>query len=299
MTRGFRVRAGGRRPLRALDAATGDRGVAAQRAGALERAALVLADFQQALAALGRGRGPHGQGAGGARPGRAGDQHPGTVGGWRCHDPGRDRRPASTTPKQWSSTPACAPDNALGAFAGKTTISGSRPAAAAAGRLAGGVGRVVAQPVVAARSTHLTSRQHNRLSDTQARGAVAEALLRQLWVVCVNRSRGSWRWPAAPPGQGGDRPGRLTRPRTRRGEPDLALEQPADQPGQPHLPPPSSHEAVGTTRSRLGGAGGERRHRQRRWHHAFSITGDHPASLGRSRTPTTAPPGVDLRRIGC
>jgi transposase len=50
MTRGFRVRAGGRRPLRALDAATGDRGVAAQRAGALERAALVLADFQQALA---------------------------------------------------------------------------------------------------------------------------------------------------------------------------------------------------------------------------------------------------------
>jgi transposase len=48
---------GGRRRhlpiLRALSAATGDdRGVTSQRAGALERAALVLADFQQALAAL-------------------------------------------------------------------------------------------------------------------------------------------------------------------------------------------------------------------------------------------------------
>ena len=38
---------------RGLYAATGDdRGVAAQRAGALERSALVLADFTQALAAL-------------------------------------------------------------------------------------------------------------------------------------------------------------------------------------------------------------------------------------------------------
>ena len=43
-------------------------------------------------------------------------------------------------------------------------------------------------PVVAARYTHLTSRQRNRLSDGQARTAVAAALLRQLWVVCVNRT---------------------------------------------------------------------------------------------------------------
>jgi hypothetical protein len=41
--------------------------------------------------------------------------------------------------------------------------------------------------VFAARYTHLTSRQPNRLSDGQARTAVAAALLRQLWVVCVNR----------------------------------------------------------------------------------------------------------------
>jgi transposase len=35
-------------------------------------------------------------------------------------------------------------------------------------------------PVFAARYAHLTSRQHNRLSDGQARSAVAAALLRQL-----------------------------------------------------------------------------------------------------------------------
>jgi hypothetical protein len=42
--------------------------------------------------------------------------------------------------------------------------------------------------VFAARYTHLTSRQTNPLSDGQARTAVAAALLRQLWVVCVNRT---------------------------------------------------------------------------------------------------------------
>jgi len=53
--------------------------------------------------------------------------------------------------------------------------------------------------VFAARYTHLTSRQTNPLSDTQARTAVAAALLRQLWVICVNRIPWSWRWLAAPP----------------------------------------------------------------------------------------------------
>jgi transposase len=41
--------------------------------------------------------------------------------------------------------------------------------------------------VFAAGCTYLTSRQHNRLSDGQARSAVAAALLRQLWVVCGHR----------------------------------------------------------------------------------------------------------------
>ena len=49
------------------------------------------------------------------------------------------------------------------------------------------MGALPHNPVFAARYAHLTSRQHNQLSDGQARSAVAAALLRQLWVVCVNR----------------------------------------------------------------------------------------------------------------
>ena len=81
----------------------------------------------------------------------------------------------------------CPRDNASGAFAGKTTISGrGRPLLRlAAWRAVWGA--LPHNPVFAARYRHLTSRQHNRLSDGQARTAVAAALLRQLWVVCVNR----------------------------------------------------------------------------------------------------------------
>jgi transposase len=72
-------------------------------------------------------------------------------------------------------------------LAGKTTISGrGRPLLRlAAWRAVWGA--LPHNPVFAARYTHLTNRQTNRLSDTQARTAVAAALLRQLWVVCVHR----------------------------------------------------------------------------------------------------------------
>jgi transposase len=81
----------------------------------------------------------------------------------------------------------CPRDNASGAFAGKTTISGrGRPLLRlAAWRAVWGA--LPHNSVFAARYAHLTSRQHNRLSDGQARSAVAAALLRQLWVVCVYR----------------------------------------------------------------------------------------------------------------
>jgi Transposase IS116/IS110/IS902 family len=81
----------------------------------------------------------------------------------------------------------CPRDNASGAFAGRTTISGrGRPLLRlAAWRAVWGA--LPHNPVFAARHAHLTSRQHNRLSDGQARSAVAAALLRQLWVVWVNR----------------------------------------------------------------------------------------------------------------
>jgi transposase len=185
---------GGRRRhlriLRALYAATGDdRGVTAQRAGALERAALVLADFKQALAALAevetrmvkvlaelglaelvtsiRGVSVVGAAAILAETG----------------DPARFDDAKAVV----KHAGLCPRDNASGAFAGKTTISGrGRPLLRlAAWRAVWGA--LPHNPVFAARYTHLTSRQHNRLSDGQARTAVAAALLRQLWVVCVNR----------------------------------------------------------------------------------------------------------------
>ena len=145
--------------------------------------------LQAGAGGAGRGGGPHGQGAGRARPGRAGDQHPRSVGGRRRGDPGRDRRPGPLRRRQGGGQ-ARRPvprDNASGAFAGKTTISSrGRPLLRlAAWRAVWGA--LPHNPVFAARYAHLTSRQHNRLSDGQARSAVAAALLRQLWVVCVNR----------------------------------------------------------------------------------------------------------------
>lgn len=46
-------------------------------------------------------------------------------------------------------------------------------------------GTLRANPVHAARYTHLTTREHNRLKPTQAQAAVAAALLRQLHAVIV------------------------------------------------------------------------------------------------------------------
>jgi hypothetical protein len=84
------------------------------------------------------------------------------------------------------------------------------------------VGALPHNPVFAARYAHLTSRQHNQLSDGQARSAIAAALRRQLWVVCVNRI--PWELQVA----GGTTGTEVTDPAaerdpTRRGEPDLAL----------------------------------------------------------------------------
>jgi transposase len=42
-------------------------------------------------------------------------------------------------------------------------------------------------PVLAARYTHLTGRDHNQLTDHQARTALAASLLRWLWVVATKR----------------------------------------------------------------------------------------------------------------
>jgi transposase len=66
----------------------------------------------------------------------------------------------------------------------------ARPARPAAGRLAGGLGSTAEQPVMAARFTYLTTREHNRLARQQARTACAAALLR--WIHAVITYRVAW-----------------------------------------------------------------------------------------------------------
>lgn len=77
----------------------------------------------------------------------------------------------------------CPRENASGSYAGKSTISGrGRPLLrVAAWRAVWGALRH--NPVLAARHAHLTTREHNKLTDAQARVAVAGSLLRQLHVV--------------------------------------------------------------------------------------------------------------------
>lgn len=87
----------------------------------------------------------------------------------------------------------CPRENASGTYAGKTTISGrGRPLLrVAAWRAVWGA--LPHNTVLAARHTHLTTREHNRLTDAQARVAVAGSLLRQLFVVVTTRTA----WNAA------------------------------------------------------------------------------------------------------
>jgi transposase len=81
----------------------------------------------------------------------------------------------------------CPRDNASGSHQGKTSISGKgRPGL----RLAAWRAVWAAlpnNPVLAARFTHLTTREHNRLARQQARAACAGALLRWLHVVVTQR----------------------------------------------------------------------------------------------------------------
>ena len=81
----------------------------------------------------------------------------------------------------------CPRDNSSGAAQGKTSISGrGRPAL----RLAAWRAVWAAlpnNPVMAARFTHLTTREDNRLARQQARTACAAALLRWIHVVITRR----------------------------------------------------------------------------------------------------------------
>lgn len=82
----------------------------------------------------------------------------------------------------------CPRDNTSGAYQGKATISGrGRPELRlAAWRAAWGA--LHHNPVLAARHAHLVSRPQRRLTDPQARVAVAASLLRQLHAVVTTRT---------------------------------------------------------------------------------------------------------------
>lgn len=82
----------------------------------------------------------------------------------------------------------CPRENSSGSYAGKTTISGrGRPLLrVAAWRAVWGA--LPHNPVLADRHAHLTDRADNPLTDAQARVAVAGSLLRQLFVVVTTRT---------------------------------------------------------------------------------------------------------------
>ncbi len=76
-----------------------------------------------------------------------------------------------------------------GTFTGRTRLTGQgRPGLRlAAWRAVWGAQR--ANPVYAARFTHLTGREHNRLTATQAQAVIAAAILRQLHAVITTGQR--------------------------------------------------------------------------------------------------------------
>jgi uncharacterized protein (DUF2345 family) len=90
---------------------------------------------------------------------------------------------------RWSSTPAWPPAKNSGNSTGRTRTTGQgRPALRlAAWRAVWGA--LKSNPVYAARFTHLTSRQHNKLSTGQAHAVLAAALLRHLHAVITSGQR--------------------------------------------------------------------------------------------------------------
>jgi transposase len=178
------------RIIRAVWSAAGDpAGVSAQRPGALERAGLALDDWHATRARLAAaetrmvavldelgltelvtsiaGLTPAGAAAILAETG----------------DPNRFASPRSVV----KHAGLCPRDNASGGYQGKTSISGrGRPGLRVAAWRAVWAA-LPNNPVLAAKFTHLTTRDDNRLARQQARTACAAALLRWLHVVITRQ----------------------------------------------------------------------------------------------------------------
>jgi transposase len=156
--------------LAALHAAAADeRGVPAQRPGALERAAFALADLglTELVTSI---------------PGLS------AVGAAAILAESGDLTRFDSGRALVKHAGLCPRENASGSYAGKTTISGrGRPLLRVAAWRAVWAA-LPNNPVLAARHAHLTGRADHPLTDAQARIAVAGSLLRQLFVVVTTRT---------------------------------------------------------------------------------------------------------------
>jgi transposase len=173
-----------------VDAAADQRGVPAQRPGALERAAFALADLGHAQAQR-----DHAEelmvavldeldltGLVSTIPGLS------AVGAAAILAETGDLARFDSARALVKHAGLCPRENSSGSYPGKTTISGrGRPLLrVAAWRAVWGA--LPHNQVLADRHAHLTSRADNPLTDAQARVAVAASLLRQLFVVLTTRT---------------------------------------------------------------------------------------------------------------
>jgi transposase len=173
-------------------------GVTAQRPGALERAAFVLADFHQALGELAEVEARMAAvlaelGLGELVATIPGSQPSGPRRSW----PRPATLPASTAPRRVKHAGLCPRDNASGAFAGKTMISGrGRPLLRLAAWRASW-GALPHNPVLAARYAHLTPGSATRSPTARP----APQWRRPCYVSCGScaspGSPGIPRWPVA------------------------------------------------------------------------------------------------------
>jgi len=180
------------RIVRAVFAALADpAGVSAQRPGALERADLAMADWQQTRLRLAQTEARmvavlDDLGLTGLVTSIAGLTPVGAAAILaETGDPNRFATPRSLV----KHAGLCPRDNASGGYQGKTSISGrGRPGL----RVAAWRAVWAALPnnsVMAAKFTHLTTREVNRLARQQARTACAAALLRWIHVVITRQVR--------------------------------------------------------------------------------------------------------------
>lgn len=165
------------------------RGVQTQRRGALERAGLVLADWRSTTTRLAEVQDRMTTVLGELRLTAYVTSIPGVsaVGAAamlaESGDPTRFDSPRALV----KHAGLCPRDNSSGTFSGRSRISrrGRPRLRLAAWRAAWGA--MHHNPVMAARYRYLTTRQHNRLTDGQARAAIAAALLRWVHIVVTRR----------------------------------------------------------------------------------------------------------------